>query len=162
MFEKEKLQRVKRVLEDVVEGTSSKTDELESQINNLRQEAKRMSLMTRADTSSKIISELEAKLYESEREKIQLKQAKEQLSGQLNNIQNEGELNAINNELLQILRRNQKTLEETNANLMHELEITRRREEEQQIIWQREVQDLTDIMKMLKEQLIQQHPSNHE
>ena len=69
----EKLQRVKRVLEDVVEGTSSKTDELESQINNLRQEAKRMSLMSRADTSSKIISELEAKLYESEREKVRLR-----------------------------------------------------------------------------------------
>lgn len=62
------------------------------------------------------------------------------------------------NELLQILRRNQKTLEETNANLMNDLEIMRRREEEQQIIWQREVQDLTDILKMLKAQLIQQHP----
>ncbi len=62
------------------------------------------------------------------------------------------------NELLQILRRNQKTLEETNAHLMNDLEIMRRREEEQQIIWQREVQDLTDIMKMLKDQLIQQHP----
>ncbi len=62
------------------------------------------------------------------------------------------------NELLQILRRNQKTLEETNAHLMNDLEIMRRREEEQQIIWQREVQDLTDIMKMLKAQLIQQHP----
>ena len=86
---------MKRVLEDVVEGTSTKTDELESQINNLRQEAKRMSLMSRADTSSKIISELEAKLYESEREKIQLKQSKEQLQAQLNNVQNEGELNAI-------------------------------------------------------------------
>ena len=62
------------------------------------------------------------------------------------------------NELLQILRRNQKTLEENNANLMNDLEIMRRREEEQQIIWQREVQDLTDILKMLKAQLIQQHP----
>jgi len=83
------------VLEDVVEGTSTKTDELESQINNLRQEAKRMSLMSRADTSSKIISELEAKLYESEREKIQLKQQKEQLQAKFDNVQNEGELNAI-------------------------------------------------------------------
>ena len=92
---KEKLQRVKRVLEDVVEGTSTKTDELESQINSLRQEAKRMSLMSRADTSSKIISELEAKLYESEREKIQLKQSNEKLQAQLNSVQNEGELNAI-------------------------------------------------------------------
>ena len=67
-------------------------------------------------------------------------------------------LNMYSNELLQILRRNQKALEENNAQLMNELEISRRREEEQQIIWQREVQDLTDIMKMLKEQLIQQHP----
>ena len=66
----EKLQRVKKVVEDVVDSTSSKTEELENQINNLRQEAKRITLMTRTDTSSKIISELEAKLYESEREKV--------------------------------------------------------------------------------------------
>ena len=67
----EKLQRVKKVIEDIVDNTSSKTEELESQINNLRQEAKRITLMTRTDTSSKIISELESKLYESEREKVE-------------------------------------------------------------------------------------------
>ena len=59
------------MIEDIVDNTSSKTEELESQINNLRQEAKRITLMTRTDTSSKIISELESKLYESEREKVE-------------------------------------------------------------------------------------------
>ena len=67
---KRKLQRVKKVVEDVVDSTSAKTEELENQINNLRQETKRMSLMSRNDTSSKIVSELEARLCESEREKV--------------------------------------------------------------------------------------------
>lgn len=66
----EKLQRVKRIIEDVVENTSYKTDELENQINTLRQETKRVSLMSKADPSSKIVNELEARLYESEREKV--------------------------------------------------------------------------------------------
>lgn len=63
---------MKRVIEDVVDNASSKTEELENQINNLRQESKRLSLMSRNDTSSKIVSELEARLCESEREKVYL------------------------------------------------------------------------------------------
>ena len=66
----EKFQRIKKILEDVAESCTSKTEELEEQIQRLRQETDRVSMMTRADTSSKIISELESRLFESEKEKV--------------------------------------------------------------------------------------------
>jgi TolA-binding protein len=66
----EKLLRIKKILEDVAENCTSKTEELEDQINKLKQETSRVSMMSRADTSTKIISELEARLFESEKEKV--------------------------------------------------------------------------------------------
>jgi hypothetical protein len=66
----EKFQRIKKILEDVAENCCTKTEELEDQINKLKQETNRVSMISRAETSSKIITELEARLFESEREKV--------------------------------------------------------------------------------------------
>jgi len=58
-----------------------------------------------------------------------------------------------------MLKKSQKSLEETNAQLLNQLQEAKQREEQQQIIWQSEVNDLTEIMGMLKEQLMVQHPT---
>jgi hypothetical protein len=52
-----------------------------------------------------------------------------------------------------MLTKNQQLLEENNQQLLRQLQEANRREEEQQFIWQNEVNDLTEILKLLKEQL---------
>ena len=66
----EKFLRIHKIIEDLIESNPSKNEELEEQISKLKQESTRASLVTRADTSSKIINELESRLFEGEREKV--------------------------------------------------------------------------------------------
>lgn len=64
---------MKKILEDVIEPSSTKVEDLEEQIARLKQENTRSHLISRPDTSSKIIGELEGRLVESEREKVQIR-----------------------------------------------------------------------------------------
>ena len=106
---------------------------------------------------------------------MQLKKERDQLQTQVNAFENEKELTGIkykiinkfclkknfSNELIQMLKKSQKSLEDANNQLMVQLQEAKNREEEQQIIWKSEVDDLTDIMRMLKEQLMVQHPTDN-
>ena len=58
-------------MEEVVENNNmAKADEFEDQILKLKQEQTKASLVMRSDTSSKIISELESRLFKNEEERV--------------------------------------------------------------------------------------------
>jgi hypothetical protein len=60
-------------------------------------------------------------------------------------------------QLLDMIRKNQIILEDTNKELMNQLDECRRRDQEQQLTWEGEVNELAGIIQSLKDQLNQAH-----
>lgn len=77
----EKVVRVRSVLQNLVDNCRSmqQKDEGDDPEEKSQYKIKANQLLARSDAHSKIISELEAKLFESERQRIQLKSEKESL-----------------------------------------------------------------------------------
>jgi len=141
------------MVEEIVENNSTKTEELEEQINKLKQEATRATLLSRADTSSKIISELESRLLEGERERATLRNERDNLAQKYELLEKELRMKNINEEMIGMIKSNHNILEKNNEVLLNELENANKRNSEQQLIWEDEVEQLANTIEILKQQL---------
>jgi len=115
------------MVEEIVENNSTKTEELEEQINKLKQEATRATLLSRADTSSKIISELESRLFEGERERATLRNERDNLAQKYELLEKELRMKNINEEMIGMIKSNHNILEKNNEVLLNELENANKR-----------------------------------
>ncbi len=61
-----------------------------------------------------------------------------------------------------MIRKNQIILEDTNKELMYQLDDCRRRDQEQQLVWESEMNELTQIIQSLKDQLNKAHAKDLE
>jgi len=149
----EKFLRIRKLLEDLVDTQGTRQDE-EEQYVKLKQESMKQSLVSRADTSSKIIGELESRLFESERERIAHRNEKEATKEKCAMLEKEIKMRNLNEDLVEMVKSNQIILEKNNESLLRELDNCNKRYQEQQIIWENEVNELAKTIGMLKSQLL--------
>jgi hypothetical protein len=154
----EKFLRIRKLLEDLVEsqGGATRVDDLEEQQQQsakMRHDSMRMNLLSRPDTSTKIISELESRLLESEREKIAHRNEKEVLKDKCVMLEKEVKTRSVNEDLVDMLKSNHELLEKNNEALLREIENWNKRYQEQQLIWETEVNELARTIDVLKSQL---------
>jgi len=132
---------------------SSKADELEDQMSKLKHDVTRASLVSRPDTSSKIIGELESRLFEGERERGALRNERDALVQKQEILEREVKIKNINEEMFQMIKSNHVLLEKNNEALLKQLDTINESQQEQQLIWETEINDLTHTIEILKRQL---------
>jgi len=153
----EKFLRIRKLLEELVEtqGGATRAEDFEDQQQStkLKHDSMRMNLLARPDTSTKIISELESRLLESEREKIAHRNEKEVLKDKCIMLEKEVKTRSVNEDLVDMLKSNHELLEKNNEALLKEIENWNKRYQEQQLIWETEVDELARTIDVLKSQL---------
>ncbi len=92
--------------------------------------------MAKSENHNKIINDLEAKLLDSEKQKLQIKNEKEQLVSRIEQISREIEAGRISKEMFQMVKDNQKVLERNNSNLLEEVEYHKKKNLEQQKVFE--------------------------
>eukprot|EP00347_Sterkiella_histriomuscorum_P003304 403364798 len=83
----------------------------------------------RKETATKMITELEKKLFDSERERVILRRERDDLQRDIKDISQQSERNTLNDQMLGMIRENQKRLEESNIRMQ---ELIVRQEKEMQ------------------------------
>ncbi|KAL4432890.1 hypothetical protein ABPG74_014404 [Tetrahymena malaccensis] len=167
---KEQVSRVRNIIENLVENcknyygltanrSNSREDQnSQSQIKETERtlsKIKQTSLAQKAEQNNKIVQDLENKLFECERSRIQLKTENEQQQIKIASLQKEIETIKISNTMLEMVRESQLLLEKNNKTLHEQLKKEELKNVEQQRIFETQLQEVQLIIHHLKQQLSQ-------
>ncbi|KAL4478007.1 hypothetical protein ABPG72_013446 [Tetrahymena utriculariae] len=167
---KEQVSRVRNIIENLIENcknyydltanrsNSREDQQSQSQIKETERtlsKIKQTSLAQKAEQSSKIVQDLENKLFECERSRIQLKTENEQQQIKIASLQKEIETIKISNTMLEMVRESQLLLEKNNKTLHEQLKKEELKNIEQQRIFETQLQEVQLIIHHLKQQLTQ-------
>ncbi|EAR99835.2 hypothetical protein TTHERM_00660170 (macronuclear) [Tetrahymena thermophila SB210] len=167
---KEQVSRVRNLVETLVENcknyygltanrsNSREDQQSQSQIKETERtlsKIKQTSLAQKAEQNSKIVQDLENKLFECERSRIQLKTENEQQQFKIASLQKEIETIKISNTMLEMVRESQLLLEKNNKTLHEQLKKEELKNIEQQRIFETQLQEVQLIINHLKQQLTQ-------
>ncbi|KAM3143323.1 hypothetical protein pb186bvf_004655 [Paramecium bursaria] len=132
-----------------VESLQLRIQQYETQISQLKNSNKE-------DISKRMIAELEEKLLESEKQRIKLKSQKENTQLQMDKIQEQLNKFQISQDLLSQLKHENSILKKNNEVLLVQINQLTQKDKEQQLIWNSQVEDLMNMMDILKKQIQQQ------
>lgn len=108
--------------------------------------------MSKIESSSKMMSELETRLFSSEQEKTLLRKKTEDLQLRITALTEELKTKKVVLESFEIIKENNKTFEKTNTFLLTELESSRLKNIEQQRIFESQRDELSLMLRQLKHQ----------
>lgn len=137
-----KFSRVCKVVEEVIERT--KKDRVPDAAQELKE-----STRVKADHSSRVINELEDRLYIAEKERLKLLGDKEDLLRTVEQQQSSLAQAELSRDLVLTLQDAHRLLERSNAALLNDLEQMRKNQAEREATWALELQHLETVISQL-------------
>eukprot|EP01022_Parablepharisma_sp_SALTPOND_P008661 TRINITY_DN1365_c0_g1_i1.p1 TRINITY_DN1365_c0_g1~~TRINITY_DN1365_c0_g1_i1.p1 ORF type:complete len:443 (+),score=29.42 TRINITY_DN1365_c0_g1_i1:3208-4536(+) len=153
-----KLKKIKGLLKKLTSGDKERIEELET--TGIRHRQQLENAKQKCESTTKVIAELEGKLFASEKEKVELRIEKDSILDKFNTANKE--LSAYRNQYflqwdkrrevaVEMLKESHKTINETNAMLRKEYEDLKKEYEEEAVIWQSELSALKRKFDLISE-----------
>ena len=141
-LKKDKILTLLQTFEEQMERHQTKITEKVTQLKTQNE----ISSESRIETAMKAVSDLERRLFESERDRVILRHEKEQLDRELRLTQQQGSTVAQNLELIEMIRSNQQRLEESNDHLQTMIQQLDRERHENEQIWRLQVDEIKGMI----------------
>ncbi|KRX05523.1 hypothetical protein PPERSA_12701 [Pseudocohnilembus persalinus] len=155
----EKVSKVRQILEQTVQTTQfmsnpriQQLEEIEKQYNKI----KNQQTQNLQDAHTKIIQELENKLFNTERVKIQLKNENEALITKLQTLERQFDDQQITTEIWQEYKKSMDIIKIQNQKLQQDLDFQKQINNEQQILFNDQLNEVQEIINKLKSQILEQ------
>lgn len=143
--------KVCKEIEDIIRIEKGKSlEESHSEMSRLRDLRESTRIMT--DSVNKTVSDLEARLFESEREKILIRKDKEELKTRCEELNKQLQAASLTQETVNILKDSYKTIENTNKTLISNIETIKSSHREKERAWELELSNLQEILEELRDQ----------
>ncbi|CAK67149.1 unnamed protein product (macronuclear) [Paramecium tetraurelia] len=153
-------EQIKTILVDYAENiqslsasgyTGAQVEELQNKLNQAEQQIYTLkNSNAKDDFSKKIINELEDKLLESEKQRVKLKQQKEQMQIQIEKISESLAKYQINQDLIHQMKQENLQLRKNNDILVTQIQQLNTQNKEQQVLWNQQIEDLIKMMDILR------------
>ncbi len=137
-LKKDKILTLLQTFEEQMERHQTKLSEKVTQLKTQNE----VSSESRIETAMKAVSELERRLFESERDRVILRHEKEQLERELRLTHQQAQTVAQNSELIDMIRSNQQRLEESNDHLQTMIQQLDKERQENEQIWRLQVDEV--------------------
>ena len=141
-LKKDKILTLLQTFEEQMERHQTKITEKVTQLKTQNE----ISSESRIETAMKAVSDLERRLFESERDRVILRHEKEQLDRELRLTQQQESTVAQNSELIEMIRSNQQRLEESNDHLQTMIQQLDRERHENEQIWRLQVDEIKGMI----------------
>ena len=141
-LKKDKILTLLQTFEEQMERHQTKITEKVTQLKTQNE----ISSESRIETAMKAVSDLERRLFESERDRVILRHEKEQLDRELRLTQQQASTVAQNSELIEMIRSNQQRLEESNDHLQTIIQQLDRERHENEQIWRLQVDEVKGMI----------------
>ncbi|CAG9317726.1 unnamed protein product [Blepharisma stoltei] len=140
--------KVCNVIGDIIKNERSKYNE-ENNPEAARLREMRESQRWKSESINKTVSDLEARLFESEREKILLKKEKEELKTKIGEINKQLSSALVTQEIVGVLKESFRTVEKSNKALISSIDAIKSAHREKERTWELEIEQLNKILEHL-------------
>ncbi len=144
-----KLKKIKNMVKKLGAKQEERVGELENAAAKYRQQWE--ATRAKGEGSNKVISELEAKLFTSEKEKVDLRVERDALQARSKDLQRELDVYRTRAETTEMLKEAHKTVMETNADIRRDYEELKKQYQEEAQVWETELSTMRRKLELIAE-----------
>ncbi|CAG9328076.1 unnamed protein product [Blepharisma stoltei] len=146
-----KFNKVCSAIEEIIKNEELKiSEENNSEATKFRE--MRESTRIQSESINKTVSDLEARLFESEREKILLRKEKEELKSKIEGLNKQLASSSVTQEMIGVLKESFKALENSNKTLISNIETIKNNQREKERAWELEIEQLHEIIENIQKE----------